>query len=89
VDFHIHKPEGAIFLWLWFRGLPITTLELYERLKGRGVIVVPGEFFFPGLTEDFSHTRECIRINHSGPDEVVRKGLHIIAEEVKKAYAGK
>lgn len=32
----IHKPEGAIFLWLWFRDLPVTTEELYQRLKARG-----------------------------------------------------
>ena len=29
IDFHIHKPEGAFFLWLWLRGLPITDEELY------------------------------------------------------------
>ena len=32
----IHRPEGAIFLWLWFPDLPISSAELYERLKGRG-----------------------------------------------------
>ncbi len=38
----IHKPEGAIFLWLWFKDLPITTELLYQRLKKRGVLMVPG-----------------------------------------------
>ena len=47
LDFYIHKPEGAFFLWLWFKGLPITSQELYERLKKRGVLVVPGSYFFP------------------------------------------
>ena len=28
-----HEAEGAIFLWLWFRDLRISTQELYERLK--------------------------------------------------------
>ena len=45
IDFHIHKPEGAFFLWLWLRGLPITDHELYERLKKRGVLIVPGHYF--------------------------------------------
>ncbi len=36
VDYFIHKPEGAFFLWLWFRGMPISCAELYERLKARG-----------------------------------------------------
>ena len=35
----IHKPEGAIFLWLWFKDLPITTELLYQRLKKRGVFL--------------------------------------------------
>lgn len=38
----IHKPEGAIFLWLWFKDLPISTELLYQRLKKRGVLMVPG-----------------------------------------------
>lgn len=42
----IHKPEGAIFLWLWFKDLPITTEQLYQRLKARGVLMVPGHNFF-------------------------------------------
>jgi len=41
----IHKPEGAIFLWLWFKDLPISTETLYQRLKQRGVLMVPGHFF--------------------------------------------
>ncbi len=44
--FKIHKPEGAIFLWLWFDELPISTMELYERLKARGVLIVLGDYFF-------------------------------------------
>ena len=88
--FHLHKPEGAIFLWLWFEGLPITSLELYERLKQRGVLVIPGHHFFPGLEDDWRHSHECIRVTYSQDQAVVDAGLKIIAEEVKKAYdAGK
>ncbi len=86
VDFHIHKPEGAIFLWLWFPDLPITNAELYQRLKDRGVLVVPGHYFFPGLTEKWQHKNECIRVNYSRDEDTVTKGLRIIAEEVKRAY---
>lgn len=50
--FRIHKPEGAIFLWLWFDELPITTMELYQRLKARGVLIVPGEYFFIGQKDE-------------------------------------
>jgi valine--pyruvate aminotransferase len=85
-DYFIHKPEGAFFLWLWFRGLPITSQQLYERLKTRGVIVVPGEYFFPGLDEDWQHKYECIRMNYAGAEADVREGIRIIGEEVKRAY---
>ena len=87
VDFFIHKPEGAIFLWLWFRDLPIASRELYERLKRRKVIVVPGEYFFPGLTEPWRHRQECIRMNYAQDPAAVEAGIQIIAEEVRRAYA--
>jgi valine--pyruvate aminotransferase len=86
IDFHIHKPEGAFFLWLWFPDLPITDEELYQRLKKRNVLVVPGYYFFPGLTEKWRHKNECIRVNYSQDQKTVTAGLKIIAEEVKYAY---
>lgn len=86
VDFFIHKPEGALFLWLWFRGLPITSQQLYERLKQRRVLVVPGHYFFPGVTEAWRHKDECIRVTYSQDEAVVQEGLSIIADEVKRAY---
>ena len=49
--FYLHKPEGAFFFWLWFKDLPISSAELYERLKRRGVLIVPGHYFYPGLEE--------------------------------------
>ncbi len=85
VDYYIHKPEGAFFLWLWFKGLPITSQQLYERLKMRGVIIVPGEYFFPGLQEAWQHKTECIRVSYAGKEEIVKEGVKIIAEEVKRA----
>ncbi len=85
IDFHIHNPEGAFFLWLWFPELPITNEELYQRLKKRGVLVVPGHYFFPGLKENWRHKNECIRVNYSQDTETVTTGIKIIAEEVKRA----
>ncbi|MEP5766003.1 MAG: valine--pyruvate transaminase [Halieaceae bacterium] len=88
LPFHIHKPEGAIFLWLWFEDLPISSRELYERLKARGVLVVPGQDFFVGLTEDWPHQHECIRVSYAQDSDTVQAGVKLIAEEVEKAYAG-
>ena len=86
VDYYIHKAEGAFFLWLWFPGLPISCKILYERLKERGVLVLSGHYFFPGLTEDWQHKHECIRVSYAMDDELVREGIKIIAEEVKRAF---
>jgi len=88
LDYYIHKPEGTFFLWLWFKEMPITCQQLYERLKARRVLVVPGHYFFPGLREEWRHKHECIRVNYSQAEAVVREGIKIIAEEVRKAYAG-
>lgn len=84
--FRIHKPEGAIFLWLWFDELPITTMELYQRLKARGVLIVPGEYFFIGQQDDWQHAHQCLRMNYVQDDEVMQKGIQIIAQEVALAY---
>jgi valine--pyruvate aminotransferase len=86
LDFYIHKPEGAFFLWLWFRDLPITSQELYERLKQRKVVVVPGEYFFPGIREDWPHKYECLRMSYAQDEATVQEGARIIAEEIKRAY---
>lgn len=84
---HIHSPEGAMFLWLWFPGLPISSEELYRRLKGRGVAIVPGHHFFPGLEEPWAHTNECIRVTYAQKQDDVERGIAIIADEVRRAFA--
>ena len=86
VNFHVHKPEGAFFLWLWFPGLPITSMELYQRLKARNVLVVPGHYFFPGLKEKWPHKDECLRVNYSQDAEIFAAGMKIIGDEVRRAY---
>ena len=59
---------------------------LYERLKQRGVLVVPGHHCFFGLDEDWPHRHECIRVSYVQDEAAVKRGIAIIAEEVKKAY---
>ena len=83
LDYYIHKPEGAIFLWLWLPGLPVPAEVLYERLKAKGVLMIPGSHFFPGLEEDWEHRHQCLRITYSMDEQVVEKGIRLIAEEIK------
>ncbi|MFP1809404.1 valine--pyruvate transaminase [Lonsdalea quercina] len=81
----IHKPEGAIFLWLWFKDLPITTESLYQRLKQRGVLMVPGHHFFPGLAQEWPHAYQCLRMNYVPEPEKIEQGIAVLAEEVERA----
>ncbi|EDX8064938.1 aminotransferase class I/II-fold pyridoxal phosphate-dependent enzyme [Salmonella enterica subsp. enterica serovar Javiana] len=82
----IHKPEGAIFLWLWFKDLPITTELLYQRLKARGVMMVPGHYFFPGLDKPWPHTHQCMRMNYVPEPDKIEAGVKILAEEIERAW---
>ena len=88
-DFAVHKNEGSIFLWILMNDLSVPTKEFYHILKARGVIVVPGEYFFFGGTTDGStppleqhpHYRKCLRLNYARPAAEVEQGIRIIAEE--------
>jgi valine--pyruvate aminotransferase len=83
---HIHKPEGAFFLWLWFEGLPISTDLLYQRLKLKGLLVVPGKYFFPGQKEVSEHGQSCIRINVAQSEEDLTRGVEILAQELAEIW---
>ncbi|WP_300393757.1 valine--pyruvate transaminase [uncultured Psychrobacter sp.] len=85
----IHKPEGAIFLWLWFKDLPISTSELYETLKEKGTLIVPSEYFFPGVDiSDYKHAHECIRMSIAADKDTLTKGIAVIGEVVRGLYDG-
>jgi valine--pyruvate aminotransferase len=82
----LHRGEGAIFAWLWFRDLPITDWEFYQQLKQVGVIVVPGSSFFPGLQEDWSHKHQCLRISLTATDEEIEIGMQRLAKVAQQVY---
>jgi valine--pyruvate aminotransferase len=93
LPYRLHVSEGAIFLWLWLKDLPIPTFELYQRLKGRKVLVIPGKYFFYGLAEDedpsaalWRHREECIRLTYSQDENTVREGIRLIGEELRGLY---
>jgi len=88
LDYHLHQPEGAFFLWLWFPNLPITSQQLYERLRRRNVFVVPGHHSFPGLAEPWPHANECIRVNYAEDPKIVAAGIQAIADEVRGLTGG-
>jgi len=84
VPWALHAREGAFFLWLWLKELRISSAELYQRLKARKVLIIPGHYFFFGLAEPWEHSQQCLRLTFSQPESIVREGLEILAEEIKK-----
>ena len=89
IPWRMHRSEGAFFLWFWFPDLPIPTRELYQILRKKGLIIVPGEYFFFGLERDkdgWAHRHECIRVSFAQPVEVLEKGFEILGETLAEAY---
>lgn len=88
-NYAVHKSEGSIFMWLYLPDLKITTIEFYNRLKEKGVFVMPGEYFFfgndPSLpkVEEHPHFSKCLRLNYAGNEEDVDYGISLIAQEYK------
>lgn len=89
-NYKIHKSEGSIFVWLYLPDLKIGTIEFYNRLKEKGVFVMPGEYFFFGNSPDAEpvekhpHYDKCLRLNYAGPEADVEYGVKLIAEEYRK-----
>lgn len=90
LPWYLHRGEGAIFAWLWFDQLPITDQELYQQLKQQGVIVVPGNPFFPGLRpeqgEPWPHTRQCLRLSLTASREDLAEAATCLGQLVAKVY---
>ena len=72
-----------------FRDLPITAEELYLRLKAKGVLIIPGHLFFPGLEGEWAHRHECIRVSYGSltDDETLRRGMRAVAQEAAGAFS--
>lgn len=86
LPYYLHRIEGAFFVWLWFKGLPISCLELYERLKHKDLLVVPGHYFFDALDEPWDHAHECIRMNYAMDESSTARGIAILGEELRRLY---
>lgn len=82
----LHRGEGAIFAWLWLKDLPITDWDFYQHLKQVGVIVVPGNTFFPGLREEWEHKHQCIRISLTASDRELETAMQRLVQVTQKVY---
>lgn len=87
LPWRLHVYEGSYFYWLWCDGAEKTAMELYEYLKERGVIVVPGEYFFPGQdVARWEHAQQCVRLNFARPDHELHAGAEVLAGGVRWMY---
>ncbi|MEL6163508.1 MAG: valine--pyruvate transaminase, partial [Cyanobacteria bacterium J06641_2] len=86
VPWYLHRGEGAIFAWIWLKDLPINDAEFYQQLKKVGVIVVPGNSFFPGLREEWQHKHQCFRVSLTGSDEEIKTGMQRFAKVAEEVY---
>lgn len=82
----LHRGEGAIFAWLWFKDLPITDWDFYQHLKQVGVIVVPGNTFFPGLRDAWEHQHQCIRISLTASDRELETAMQRLVQVTQQVY---
>ncbi|MES2605737.1 MAG: pyridoxal phosphate-dependent aminotransferase [Pseudomonadota bacterium] len=81
---HIHKPEGAFFLWLWLPSLPVRSEQLYRQLKHHGLLVIPGENSFIGLAEPWDHSHQCIRLSYAVDDAMLAQAAAVLGSTLKK-----
>ena len=84
-----HKPEGAMFLWVWFEGLPSDSEAIYRDAIDEGVVTVPGHHFFQGLGSEWEHARQCMRINYAGDTDVVCEGIRRLITVARRHYLKK
>ncbi|MEQ9549335.1 MAG: valine--pyruvate transaminase [Coleofasciculus sp. G3-WIS-01] len=82
----LHRGEGAIFAWLWLKDLPITDWDFYQHLKQVGVIVVPGNTFFPGLREEWEHKHQCIRISLTASERELETAMQRLVQVTQQVY---
>ncbi len=76
----LHQGEGSIFAWLWLKNLPMSDWEFHQELKKVGVLTVPGSTFFPGLSEDWQHKKQCLRISLTATESEIATAMERLAK---------
>ncbi|MCJ8279058.1 MAG: valine--pyruvate transaminase [Rivularia sp. ALOHA_DT_140] len=86
IPWFLHRGEGAIFAWIWLKDLPMSDVDFYQELKKVGLIIVPGNSFFPGLHEEWQHKHQCFRVSLTGSDEEIKTGMQRFAKVAEEVY---
>lgn len=80
MNYKIHESEGAFFLWIQFAGLRKKISELYPLLKEKGVIIVPGKYFYPVTKSGDNYGEDSIRMSFAREDSEIQEGIRKIGE---------
>ena len=54
--------------------------------KRKGLVVVPGKYYFPGQQEPSTHAQSCIRMNYVQSEAELHKGIEILANELRACW---
>jgi valine--pyruvate aminotransferase len=82
INWYLHRCEGALFSWLWINTEQMYDLDMYQKLKGGGLLCVPGSTFFPGLRGDYPHKHRCLRFSMTAPDEHLKLAAKVLAQAI-------
>jgi valine--pyruvate aminotransferase len=83
VPCHVHRPEGAFFLWLWLPASTRSSQQLYVELRSAGLLVIPGEASFIGLDEPWAHSHQCLRLSYAVTDHTLEQGAAILGRVLR------
>lgn len=82
LTWYVHRCEGTLFSWLWIEDESMNDLEMYQRLKSKGLLCVPGSTFFPGLRGEYRHKHRCLRFSMTASDEQLEAAAKVLAAGV-------
>lgn len=77
----IHDAEGAFFCWIYLQNLSISIREFYARLKERSLLIVPGDYFYPGAAFLPEEAQRSLRLSFTRDLDTLQRGLKILVEE--------
>jgi len=47
--------------------------------------VIPGDYFFPGISDSWEHKNQCLRLSYAQDVESIERGLQVISQEIRVA----
>jgi valine--pyruvate aminotransferase len=86
IAWYLHRAEGSLFAWLWVETEEMNDFEMYQKLKSRGVLCVPGSTFFPGSQGEVPHQHRCMRFSMTAPDEHIEMAAQLLGQELSSHH---